>query len=119
LAVHLYLSLREIAKRNGGLKFLGRVAVITPYSQQASLLRKFFRNALGQDISELVEVNTVDAFQGREGMEKCCSNRLETVVTRRFSLICFFWLYQQMLSFFQLFVQQEAVESDSLMMLDE
>jgi superfamily I DNA and/or RNA helicase len=68
LAIHLYLSLLEIAKRNGGLKFLGRVAVITPYSQQASLLRKLFRNALGQDISEFVEVNTVDAFQGREGM---------------------------------------------------
>lgn len=83
LAVHLYLSLREIAKRSGMLKLLGRVAVITPYSQQSKLLTKFFHDALGSDSSQSVEVNTVDAFQGREGRSMCCSNDCCEILNRR------------------------------------
>lgn len=62
LVVHLYSYLKNITN----FKDLGRVAVITPYSQQASLLRKQFNNLLGGNYSRFVEVNTVDAFQGRE-----------------------------------------------------
>ena len=40
--------------------------MITPYSQQASLLKRYFANLLGNQFSRFVEVNTVDAFQGRE-----------------------------------------------------
>ncbi|OEU07894.1 P-loop containing nucleoside triphosphate hydrolase protein [Fragilariopsis cylindrus CCMP1102] len=63
LAVHLYTSLKQIT---GGLSASSRVAVITPYSQQAGLLRRCFGDLLGKDYTKYVEVNTVDAFQGRE-----------------------------------------------------
>lgn len=64
LAVHLYLALRD---RSEGVVGSSRVAVVTPYAQQANLLRRTFGDALGQNQYErFVEVNTVDAFQGRE-----------------------------------------------------
>jgi senataxin len=63
LAVHLYVSLKQITN---GLCTKDRVAVITPYSQQAGLLRKCFGDLLGDDYARFIEVNTVDAFQGRE-----------------------------------------------------
>ena len=63
LAVHLYTQLRQVTN---GLSALTRVAVITPYAQQANLLRRVFSEALGQDYDQLVEVNTVDGYQGRE-----------------------------------------------------
>jgi senataxin len=63
LAVHLYSSLKEITQ---GLSTQSRVAVITPYSQQANLLKRYFCDSLGSNFARFVEVNTVDAFQGRE-----------------------------------------------------
>ncbi len=63
LAVYLYESLKEISN---GLSATSRVAVITPYSQQANLLRRKFSALLGENYTKFVEVNTVDAFQGRE-----------------------------------------------------
>jgi hypothetical protein len=49
-----------------GLTDQTRVAVITPYAQQAGLLRRSFEELLGPQYAKFVEVNTVDAFQGRE-----------------------------------------------------
>jgi senataxin len=43
-----------------------RVAVITPYAQQSKVLRQVFESALGPRYANSVEINTVDAFQGRE-----------------------------------------------------
>ena len=63
LAVHLYVSLKQITN---GLVEKSRVAIITPYSQQAGLLRRCFTDLLGKDFGKYVEINTVDAFQGRE-----------------------------------------------------
>ena len=63
LAVFLYSSLKDITQ---GVSAQSRVAVITPYSQQAKLLRRFFHDLLGKEFERFVEVNTVDAFQGRE-----------------------------------------------------
>ena len=63
LAVHLYDTLR---RETGGISARSRVAVITPYAQQALLLRRLFSQHLGPEFQRLVEVNTVDAFQGRE-----------------------------------------------------
>ena len=63
LAVHLYAQVRQVTN---GLSAQARVAVITPYAQQANLLRKCFHEALGPEYERLVEVNTVDGFQGRE-----------------------------------------------------
>ena len=63
LAVHLYVWLKDLT---GGLSAQSRVAIITPYSQQAALLRRCFGDLLGNNFARFVEVNTVDAFQGRE-----------------------------------------------------
>jgi senataxin len=63
LALHLYMCLKQMTN---GLLAKDRVAVITPYSQQVGLLRRYFSDLLGKDFSKLIEVNTVDAFQGRE-----------------------------------------------------
>lgn len=63
LAVHLYQRLKAATN---GLSALNRVAVITPYAQQARMLRSSFTDALGDHYQNFVEVNTVDAFQGRE-----------------------------------------------------
>ena len=63
LAIHLYESLK---RETGGVSSRSRVAVITPYAQQASTLRRMFSQHLGPDVQKLVEINTVDAFQGRE-----------------------------------------------------
>jgi len=60
LALDLYLTLNRVTG-NELEKF--RVAVITPYSQQLSALRNMFKNTEG---TSKVELNTVDAFQGRE-----------------------------------------------------
>lgn len=64
LALHLYNSLDSAT---GGLSSKSRVAIISPYSQQVSLLKKIFRQNLGQEFNNKVEINTVDGFQGREG----------------------------------------------------
>ena len=63
LAIHLYESLK---RETGDVSSRSRVAVITPYAQQASTLRRMFSQHLGPDFQKLVEINTVDAFQGRE-----------------------------------------------------
>jgi len=63
LAVYLYHQLSLVTK---GLSAKSRVAVITPYAQQSRLLQRCFEQALGPRYADKVEVNTVDAFQGRE-----------------------------------------------------
>ena len=99
LVVHLYSFLKEVAS----FQNLGRIAVITPYSQQAGLLKRLFSNLLGSNYSKIVEVNTVDAFQGREGMLKSAFT-----IIRITSILTFF--EQQILSFFLQFVQQVVME---------
>jgi senataxin len=59
-ALHLYKTLQTICGN------LPRVAIITPYAQQASLIRRLFSEYLKGRFDMLVEINTVDAFQGRE-----------------------------------------------------
>ena len=63
LALHLY---HNLCRDTNGLCSQSRVAVITPYAQQANLLRRVFSQNLGDSFGKAVEVNTVDAFQGRE-----------------------------------------------------
>jgi senataxin len=63
LAVHLYTQLYKVTN---GLSAQTRVAVITPYAQQANLLRNCFAEKLGPDYERHIEVNTVDGYQGRE-----------------------------------------------------
>lgn len=63
LAVFLFEQLKQFSR---GLSIKSRVAVITPYAQQSRLLQKTFSDSIGPDYDKMVEVNTVDAFQGRE-----------------------------------------------------
>ena len=51
--------------------FISRVGVITPYQQQVSTLRRAFRDAFASDATlapliPMLEISTVDSFQGRE-----------------------------------------------------
>jgi senataxin len=43
-----------------------KIGIITPYKAQLFELRNRFRNRYGEGISDIIEFNTTDAFQGRE-----------------------------------------------------
>ncbi|WVZ85631.1 hypothetical protein U9M48_032532 [Paspalum notatum var. saurae] len=43
-----------------------QVAVISPYRSQVKLLKDNFRSTFGDQSKEVIDVNTVDGFQGRE-----------------------------------------------------
>ena len=58
--LHLYCTLEN---ETGGLATRSSIAVITPYAQQAALLRRTFANRFGENYTKKVEINTVDAFQ--------------------------------------------------------
>lgn len=63
LVLKLYQTLDQ---ETGGMLAKSRVAVITPYSQQSSLLQRLFNETYGASYPSRVEISTVDAFQGRE-----------------------------------------------------
>ncbi|KAM3503525.1 hypothetical protein MY11210_008680 [Beauveria gryllotalpidicola] len=45
---------------------VGKIGIITPYKAQLFELRNRFRARYGEDITDIIEFNTTDAFQGRE-----------------------------------------------------
>lgn len=57
---------RHLVARFPQLKEGPHVAVISPYKQQVKLLRERFRDVIGVEGARLVDINTVDGFQGRE-----------------------------------------------------
>ncbi|KAL6754526.1 AAA domain-containing protein [Haematococcus lacustris] len=57
---------RELVHRYPVLRKTASVAVISPYKAQVKLLRDSFAAALGEEAAKLVDVNTIDGFQGRE-----------------------------------------------------
>lgn len=63
LVLQLY---RTLERETDGLLAKSRVAIITPYSQQVSLLHTLFNQRYGNKYQSRVEISTVDAFQGRE-----------------------------------------------------
>jgi len=63
LVLHLFQGLKTHSQN---LSQKTRVAVITPYAKQSSLLKRMFRETIGHNYESFVEINTVDAFQGRE-----------------------------------------------------
>lgn len=63
LALHLFCSLAE---STSGMKKKSRVAIITPYSQQVQLLRSTFEKKFGGVYVRMVDISTVDAYQGKE-----------------------------------------------------
>ena len=63
LTLHLFCVLE---KETQGLSTKSRVALITPYSQQVGLLKRMFENRFGSGYAKIVDISTVDAFQGKE-----------------------------------------------------
>eukprot|EP01018_Ginkgo_biloba_P018605 Gb_01813 [translate_table: standard] len=65
--VELVLALyRNLVGRYPELKAGSRLAVISPYKLQVKFVRERFREVLGPEAARLIDVNTVDGFQGRE-----------------------------------------------------
>jgi len=60
LALHLFSTLRDTAQ------IKARMAIITPYQQQVSLLRRIFQEKFGLSYTKFVDVSTIDSFQGKE-----------------------------------------------------
>ncbi|KAH6772481.1 P-loop containing nucleoside triphosphate hydrolases superfamily protein [Perilla frutescens var. hirtella] len=48
------------------LKGSSRLAIISPYRQQVKRIRKKFESTFGVESDKVVDINTVDGFQGRE-----------------------------------------------------
>ncbi|KAF2149475.1 hypothetical protein K461DRAFT_315487 [Myriangium duriaei CBS 260.36] len=63
VAVNLYKRLLEDFR---AYDFTNKIGIITPYKSQLRLLKETFSNIYGASITETVEFNTTDAFQGRE-----------------------------------------------------
>lgn len=49
-----------------GIDFGGKIGIITPYKSQLANLKDQFRRQFGDQITDKIEFNTTDAFQGRE-----------------------------------------------------
>ena len=63
VAMQLYERVtRDVPKYD----FKGKIGVITPYKGQRIELKKRFQARYGEDITDKIEFNTIDAFQGRE-----------------------------------------------------
>ena len=63
VALQLYERLRTDYRT---CNFERKIGIITPYKAQLFRLREVFASRFGPDISEVIEFNTTDAFQGRE-----------------------------------------------------
>jgi senataxin len=50
----------------GECDLTGKIGIITPYKAQLYELRNRFRSRYGESITDIIEFNTTDAFQGRE-----------------------------------------------------
>ncbi|KAF1949180.1 tRNA-splicing endonuclease-like protein [Byssothecium circinans] len=63
IALQLY---RRLTSDFPNYDFRRKVGIITPYKSQLSELKKRFTNQYGPSITEEIDFNTTDAFQGRE-----------------------------------------------------
>ncbi|XP_042413875.1 probable helicase MAGATAMA 3 [Zingiber officinale] len=62
----IVLLYHKLANNHPELRASPQVAVITPYSYQVKFLRRQFRATFGEQSDKVVDINTVDGFQGRE-----------------------------------------------------
>ncbi|CAO2840402.1 unnamed protein product [Amaranthus hypochondriacus] len=60
------LIYQKLVAKYPELKSSSRVAIISPYRLQVKLFRQRFREMFGIDSEKVVDINTVDGFQGRE-----------------------------------------------------
>ena len=63
LVLFLYSS---IDKETNGLVRKSKVAIITPYMQQVYVIKRLFEEKYGLSYIRLVDISTVDAYQGKE-----------------------------------------------------
>lgn len=56
----------KLVSRYPELKESSRLAIISPYLQQVKLFRERFRSSFGVESDKIVDINTIDSFQGRE-----------------------------------------------------
>ncbi|KAL0335170.1 UNVERIFIED_CONTAM: putative helicase MAGATAMA 3 [Sesamum radiatum] len=56
----------KLVSRYPELKVSSRLAIISPYRHQVKLFREKFRSTFGVESDKVVDINTVDGFQGRE-----------------------------------------------------
>ncbi|CAA0826618.1 Probable helicase MAGATAMA 3 [Striga hermonthica] len=56
----------SLVSRYPELKSSSRLAIISPYRHQVKLFREKFRSNFGVESDKVVDINTVDGFQGRE-----------------------------------------------------
>uniref|UniRef100_A0A7N0T4L7 AAA+ ATPase domain-containing protein n=1 Tax=Kalanchoe fedtschenkoi TaxID=63787 RepID=A0A7N0T4L7_KALFE len=61
--IHLH---ERLVSKYADLKSSSRLAIISPYKHQVSLLRERFKEKYKSEASKIVDINTVDGFQGRE-----------------------------------------------------
>lgn len=62
----IVLMYHKLASQYSSLKSSSQLAIISPYQYQVKLLREQFRATFGEKYNEVVDINTVDGFQGRE-----------------------------------------------------
>ncbi|KAM0873307.1 hypothetical protein ACQ4PT_038117 [Festuca glaucescens] len=60
------LLYHQLAMHYPELKSSSQVALISPYRHQVKLLKDHFKSTFGDQSKEVIDVNTVDGFQGRE-----------------------------------------------------
>ncbi|KNA06822.1 hypothetical protein SOVF_177480 isoform B [Spinacia oleracea] len=60
------LIYQKLVAKYPELKSSSRLAIISPYRRQVKLFRERFREMFGIDSEKVVDINTVDGFQGRE-----------------------------------------------------
>ncbi|KAA8536513.1 hypothetical protein F0562_028990 [Nyssa sinensis] len=65
-AEFVLLMYLKLVTRYPELKSSSRLAIISPYRHQVKLFRERFRSTFGMESDKVVDINTVDGFQGRE-----------------------------------------------------
>lgn len=63
IAIQIYDRLR---RDFGHIDFDGKIGIVTPYKEQLRELLRQFRRRYGDDITNSVDFNTIDGFQGQE-----------------------------------------------------
>lgn len=62
----IVLMYHKLASEYSELKSNSQIAIISPYRHQVKLLSDRFRATFGEQFDKVVDINTVDGFQGRE-----------------------------------------------------
>lgn len=60
------LMYHQLVSKYSELKSTSRLAIISPYRHQVKLFRERVRDTFGVQSDQLVDINTIDGFQGRE-----------------------------------------------------